>query len=340
VEGRQSELIPQNEYGSGIRFFSNSVVALLRQCLVEEAEASNQSIASSLNLIAFFARGCVDDLDIWTALCRGPYAEELFNQAWLLYKDMNCPGEAWMMNTCASLLVHQRPVEYWHSTEGKQYLNSLLNDSTREKKARGLLSCMGIFWNALIANKKITQLSIIPIQLIESFIFDTDSALWGPATWIWINVHFRQASEVNVSTAILDLLLKRFLSLEKMNEYVIVVNALRSQFGLPRDYWTPILTSEQILKLRQMAFDSENLSYDDSLEYIAMFVVGYHSRTIWSDEELFLLLNRIDFDRHLGSTDSERSKVDIVITEIGGNASEFWANHLSDINIQEAFKEE
>ncbi len=101
-----------------------AAMARLMQCLVEEAEASPETLTGALQLIAIFAKGC-NSKDNWAALSQGPYGEELLQQAWALYAPMKWRYETWLRNTIINLSVKRKPETYWQSEKGQAEIRSL-----------------------------------------------------------------------------------------------------------------------------------------------------------------------------------------------------------------------
>ena len=75
-------------------------IARLIQCLVEEADAAPETVSAALQLIAFFAKGCLTP-DDWSKLVQGPYGNELLSQAAKIYRGLKWPPASWIRNTYA-----------------------------------------------------------------------------------------------------------------------------------------------------------------------------------------------------------------------------------------------
>jgi hypothetical protein len=267
----------------------------LVQCFIEEAEASPETISSALQLIAFFAHGCKSD-DDWESLCRGPYGEELFSQAWMLLISTQWPRESWLMNSCAGIAEYQKPLSYWMSDQGKANIRSLLQSEKKNELGRGLLVAMGLLWNHLRSAKSDEAVvDSIPVELIEPHLLDKDSDIWSIASWAWTNARRRQKSSIQVSSAVLDSFLLKWLSDGGHRAGGLAAYAMSCQIGINRDHWAPKLTKTQARKVRER-FDAPENSNDfhDNYEKSACFFVAYHAKTVWTDQELASRLDSVD----------------------------------------------
>lgn len=266
----------------------------LLQCFIEEAEASPQTISSALQLIAFFAHGCKSD-DDWERLCRGPYGEELYSQAWELLISKQWPRESWLMNSCAGIAEYQQPLVYWMGEQGQVKIRSLLQSTKREELGRGLLISMGMLWNRSELIKEEDVAEAIPIDLIERHLLHEDRNIWCIAAWVWTNARRRHKSPRQLSLAILNTLLGHWLKEGNYREGGLAAYALSCQIGTDRDFWTPKLTKTQARKVRERFDVAENIEMlHDSFEKSASFFVAYHAKTVWTDEELVSRLDSVD----------------------------------------------
>jgi hypothetical protein len=287
----------------------------LVQCFIEEAEASPETISSALQLIAFFAQGC-KSADDWETLCRGPYGEELFTQAWRLLISKQWSKQSWLMNNCSGIAEYQKTLDYWVSEQGQQEIKSLLQSDKKEAFGRGLLICMGLLWNH--SRRKFEDGKIvesIPIDLIEPHLHHEDGAIWGVATWVWTNTRRRHKSPKQLSRAILDTLLVNWLEHGDSREGGLAAYAMSCQIGIDRDFWAPNLTKTQARIVRE-CFDApeESKNYHDSYEKNACIFVAYHAKTVWTDKELVSRIESVDkLDRGVG----ERPEWDVIRKKLG-----------------------
>lgn len=287
----------------------------LVQCFIEEAEASPETISSALQLIAFFAHGC-KSADDWETLCRGPYGEELYTQAWGLLISKQWPKDSWLMNNCAGIVEYQKPLDYWVSDQGQEEVKSLLKSEKKEKLGRGLLISMGLLWNhSRLKPDDGKVVELIPIDLIEPHLHHEDGAIWGIATWVWTNTCRRHKSPKQISRAILDTLLVNWLEHGDFREGVLAAYAMSCQIGIDRDFWTPELTQTQA-EIVRVRFDTpeESKNYHNSYEKNACIFVAYHAKTVWTEKEL---VSRIESVEKLQRVVGEKPKWDVIRKTLG-----------------------
>lgn len=277
----------------------------LTQCFVEEAEASQSTLAAALQLIAFFAQGCTT-ADDWKALCQGPYGDELYNQSWLLLISKQWPAGSALMNTAASLAAHRKPVSYWISEQGKSEVCCLLQSTVKEEIGHGLLICMGLIWNRSSEENK-SVLDVIPIKLIESYIRHTDPEIWSIATWTWTNTRRKYEKLPAMPTDILDLHLRHWLSSGNDRSGTTAAYALCCQLGIDRQNWYPKLSDAEIHRLIELAGERDEItSSDDVYVCTAAFFVAFHARSVWTEEDL---LHRSYIIQNLSQDDSMSKKI-------------------------------
>jgi hypothetical protein len=259
-------------------------VARLVQSLIEEAEAGPETLAEALSLVTYFARGCKPGLD-WKALCRGPYAGELLHQAWLLYRNLDTPKDAWVRNSYACFAAYRRPTSYWLGNEGQHEIYHLLNDSDSEKVCLGLMTAVGVLWNGSV--RRLENKSVISPQLahkLESLLFDDNPAVAHVALWTWsLNLHHADLIDT-VSEHLLNFFLANYFQLNPENKYNLFTFALYSCLGLRRDCWNPILSVEQIAHIKSIPI--AKVGDPNNKNASAGLVIAFHARNIWNDAEL------------------------------------------------------
>jgi hypothetical protein len=264
-----------------------TAIANIVHCLREEAEAAPETLTSALHLTVFFARGCFSN-DGWQAFARGPYGEELLHQAWHFYEPMKWPAETWARNTYADLAAYSRPVVYWVGIEGRTELTELLASQKLEELGRGLLTLAGLPWTSPDTEQlEALWVDKLLLNRVEHLLFREEPAIIEAAVWAWtvFQENRRDQSESLATTSrLLDRLLHLWLS--RLPEAENVVDfALSTQLGLPRDAWASALSEEQAMAIR------ESISLRNR-RMAAALVIGFHSRKLWSDEELAELLRR------------------------------------------------
>jgi hypothetical protein len=287
----------------------------LVQCFIEEAEASPETISSALKLIAFFAHGC-QSADDWETLCRGPYGQELYSQAWGLLISKPWPKESWLMNSCAGIAEYQKPLSYWLGIQGQEEIKSLLQSVKKEDIGRGLLISMGMLWNhqrLKSDNEGIAE--IIEFALIESHLLHEDRDISSIATWVWTNARRRLKLRRQVTCAILNRLLINWLEDENYRGGGLAAYAMSCQIGIDRDFWTPKLTKTQARKVRERFDPSNNIqTVHDNYKNIASFFIAYHAKTVWTNEEL---ISRIDFVDKLSRGPEGNTEWDVIRAALG-----------------------
>lgn len=246
-------------------------ISRLVQSLAEEAEATQETLTAALRLIALFAKGGQSPED-WPALCRGPYGEELFHQAWILYRSRRWHADEWFLPTGAQFAKLLRPDRYWASADGKSELRQLLESEDEEDIGRGLFTCCGLLWGNSPGNSP-----SVDMQLVEPKIMRKERHLHEPATWTW-TLFYDQTGPPTPAPSIFDRFL--FLWLADVSENFVngeAAYALGQLMGLPRYSWRPTLTEEQRRQVRQ------NSPHADLM---AACAIAFHDKDVWSEEEL------------------------------------------------------
>jgi hypothetical protein len=139
---------------------------------------------------------------------------------------------------------------------------------------------MGLVWNSSPGEEK-NIVEVIPIDLIEPFLSHEDRDIWPIAAWVWTNTRRRHESPRQVSLKTLNSLLARWLEDRNDRAAGVVDYALGCQIGIDRDFWTPKLSKEQVLKVRKGLFSpADNEDIHDHFGMSASFFVAYHARTV------------------------------------------------------------
>lgn len=310
----ESGEIQEADVVSGNQKLSGAAGRLL-QCFVEEVEASPETISSALRLVAFFAHGCKSS-DDWEVLCRGPYGDEFFRQAWDLYVSKKWSSDSWLMNSCAAIACYQKPVSYWLSDAGQREIDGLLGSAKEDEYGRGLFVVMGMLWNDG-RQSSLVDANAGYFEKIERLLFNKNPNIASIAIWIWANVRRDQKAIDLAPPAILDVLLKYWLredgtKLSSMSEYAVSLQA-----GLDRDSWVPELTSLQEAQIRIRLDREAPKSYDfQDYERRACLVACFHARSIISDDEL---IDRIkDFLRSSRRSETMDQGLSAILKKLGG----------------------
>ncbi|MCU0118570.1 SIR2 family protein [Pseudomonas sp. B2M1-30] len=260
-----------------------AAIARLVQSLIEEAEASPETLTEALSLVTYFAKGCKSAVD-WKALCRGPYAGELLHQAWLLYKNLDTPVDAWVRNSYACFAAFRNIRDYWFSSAGQKEINDLLVDTSEEKVCLGLMTAVGVLWNSGVRRSNNNIVGKQMAAQLEVLLFSDSKAIAHVALWTWgLNVHYKGVAE-GVSEKVLNFLLDSYLKLDLSVRHSLFSFALHGCIGLQRNSWSPILSDEEVARIRSI---SSPLVLDGRSQHAsAALTVAFHSGRIWSDSEL------------------------------------------------------
>ncbi|MCU0072942.1 SIR2 family protein [Pseudomonas koreensis] len=289
-------------------------VARLVQSLVEEAEAGPETLTEALRQISYFARGCKSGLD-WRALCRGPYAGELLHQAWLLYKGLDTPKDAWVRNSYACFAAYRQPTSHWLSATGQNEIFDLLNSSDSEKVCLGLMTTVGVLWNGSIRRRK--NSAVVDDRMkpkIEALIFDDNSAVAHVALWTWsLSLHNAESAGV-VRVELLEFFLRNYLELNLEEETNLFAFALHSCLGLQRGNWAPKLTDEQVSRLRSVNMGKPGDPNNKNAS--AALVIAFHAGNVWGDSELVLKIGEYrDYSLKYGGG-RELERIDLMLSQI------------------------
>ncbi len=272
-------------------------IARLVQCLVEEAEASPETLTAALQLIAFFARGCRSD-DDWPALVKGAYGNELLSQAWHLYTSRECPRDMWLSHTYGVLSSYQRSEEYWVSPGGHSELLRIVSSDVLDDVGKGLLT-----YCALLMEHPTGALEVkLPKEVVERHLRHTEPHVLEPAIWAWaLSQHARDVRETP-SEAVLNRLLSVWLETLNTGQVgTVAAFALSGQAGIGREAWTPTLDANQSARVREVADShrSRDNAYGRDYDVAASLFVAFHARTIWPDRELANRLRNTSAIHHL-----------------------------------------
>lgn len=308
-------------------------VARLVQSLIEEAEAGPETLTEALSIIAYFARGCKSGLD-WVALCRGPYADELLHQAWLLYRNFNTPKEAWVKNSYASFAAYRQPTSYWVSEKGQNEILGLLINSDSEKICLGLMTIVGVLWNGSARNPKnngITSLRVV--DRLESLLLNDEPAVAQVALWAWSLSRYYVDSLDCVSEHLFEFFVNGFLKLGFEDSSNLFSLALLGCVGLKRESWKPLLSAEQVIFLKTAPLPE--VGAPNNRNIIAALVVAFHAGNIWDDAELVekIAEYRDYITNH--SSGREVARIDKMLSQI----KPFGVDYLIALKEREAAEE-
>jgi hypothetical protein len=267
----------------------SAAIGRLVQCLIEEAEASPETLARALKLIALFAKPWEGDPDL-ANLCHGPYGEELLHQSMLLYLGRQWGWATWLPMVCARVAYLQRPHGFWITTDGQQELRRMLDSAELEAVVRGLHTCVGLMFGD--APDEFAQAVRPHLAGAEKHLFSDDARLWAAATWVWALAHYRLAPPVPPSLVTLDRLLSLWLTGNDEHGVSLLNFAFGTQLALKRGAWTPRLSPDEVVQVRRLgdAADS-NVFFREGSPFLTCLFVAFHARSVWPDEDLIVRLD-------------------------------------------------
>lgn len=311
-----------------------SPVSLLVQSLVEEAEASPDTLTGALKLIARFARGC-QSTDDWQTLVLGPYGEELQHHSWLLYNSYNSSyvSRRDALNTCQRLASLRRPKMYWTGGTGKLELQNMLASEKEEQIGGGLFICAGILGNADTRESEVAlaKLSNEFQARLEELLFHESIAISIAALSALSISAFSNPPYFGVcqyfSSKCLDSIVE--LSLDDNDKLAKdwACIALYTQVGLRRDLWKPVLTESQIRQIMNIIDNAmynitryEAEDFNHAFAVTCSLVIAFHARNVLPDDELAkrLVKYRHEFSRfEFGpSSDTRKKAITSMLEEI------------------------
>jgi hypothetical protein len=257
---------------------SPDAVDRLFHCLLEESQAAPETISAALQLIALFAR--YTDKDALITLARGPYRKELLQQVANVYRTMKWRTR--VDTTYAALAGAREPNSYWLSTEGHRELERQITSLDDEEIILGLMTVIGVWW---INDDPEEFVSMVPLFLMaERHLRSRNAAVVCIATWVFGIAYMPYRAHVDrPSSDTLDCLLDLWLREYPHSVHSNTAIALNAMAGLPRNSWRPSLTTEQIERVIALDDVARDPGGADSG---SATVVAYHSRVVWSDDEV------------------------------------------------------
>lgn len=166
-------------------------VSRLIQCLAEEAEASPDTLSGALRLVVLFGRGC-QSADNWSALAKGPYAEELIARGLEIYSTRDWKDETWVRNTVAVLCGLRFTDAFWQSDEGFAYIRDLIESDAILDNMRGLLTMSGLMWGRGGRTTSVAVRFRDMVPGIERYLSSSSLPIAHAAAWVWGLLHRRE----------------------------------------------------------------------------------------------------------------------------------------------------
>lgn len=284
TSSRNSKILSQNEMPAPI--------ARLFQCLSEEAEAGPETLAAALRLIAYFGETARNNNTDWTAICRGPYGDELFHQAWLQFQALSFPANTWLHLTCANIAVHQKSRAYWSTPAGILEIKQRLIDDNPENVCRGLSILNGLGISQRLERGQLP--AKLPWLQASKHLFHSDTVISSLAAFtatVCFHTASRAASRVFTTSTVLNKILSLWTSAEKPFAKLASSLALAVLPGIiTRHSWHPQLSAPQESYLNtQLRIAKEKRSKDIE----ALISITFFARSIRSDREISALIKRI-----------------------------------------------
>jgi hypothetical protein len=265
-------------------------IALLVQCLVEEAQAAPETLIDALQLAALFASGARREMN-WPELCAGPYGDELLHQAWLLYAPMDWPADTLLLNSCGRFALFRHRAAPRKSLQIEAELQRLLESHVDEEVARGLFICIGYLLGTPDRDGRAPE-KAVPASLLEQYLFRENLALAVAAAYaLSVNQVTTRGSRWQPSPKALDRLLTMWSGADGDKIAFYASMPLGLQIGsLPRRSWTPVLTEPQMELIRKASADKAE--EHESL-VLAGLMVAFHAGNVWPEEELAMRLVKV-----------------------------------------------
>ena len=259
-------------------------VARLTQCLVEEAEASQEILTDALKLIVIFGRGCRSE-DDWKALVKGPYGVEIIHQAWNLYENGKYPDIAWVHTTCTMLAAFRKTPEYWKSKNGKTELLKATSSTNNEQIGVALLTCVGLIFSHPSSDR--SPIWSIPRKKVETLLFRDAVSIWQSAAWIWSLNRVNSKKNWTPENNVLDRLLLLWTEKRKSKEGPSILNFAITQIsGVPRMEWQPKLNNEQIEYIIDDINQKKSETVIHNYSSVAACVLAFYARGVISESAL------------------------------------------------------
>ncbi len=249
------------------------------------------------------------------ALSRGPYGAEVLHHAWLLYATLSRPSGLYLMATCVRMAGWRRPTSYWAGADGLAELQRLLVSRSREDIARGLFTCIGLLWEGWDGPHMVltSGASAVLLPKIEQNILHEDPAIWAAAVWAWASAQASQTPAPHLSPVIADHLLMLWLS-DAPEAATTRISLALCTLRQPRSTWTPVLTDEQLLKLR----NGFKLDVRVGIDYhysIACMMVAFYARTVVSDKAL--VARTVEVESRFPMNRMLSAAVESMLTQLG-----------------------
>lgn len=264
----------------------------LAQAMSEEAFFPQDALPLAIDAIITFANGCLTN-DNWSALCRGPYAEDLREDA--LNKFLSNPTNRHFLirNTVALLEARSEQPEFWQCETSLDIIMSRLECDDLRVLCRVILSVAGCFW----INREHSPFaqSDKVYRRIETLLFDTRPALRIAAKWVW---GFWRLLNTDKKLPTPDSYILKELIADYLNGQDDSTDlssfALSFAINSVRDSVDLNITSSQLKKLRHNL--QQGMSQRVDLNRISFLRFAYTVKNFANDNELRNFISRVNMD--------------------------------------------
>ena len=265
-------------------------ISRLTQCLVEEAEFSQDALDGALRLVATFAHGCMPS-ENWGALRRGPFGDALFDVAWSLYDSQSLPRQAWLRNTVSLLAGHARTAADWSSTSSFKEIELGLSAEDENRNGRAAASICGIMWlyKTSVATKIGEFVHLLARHLASPNIATKEVVQWAVAMLISRD-NVVQDNGSPIEHRYLDDLVDDWVVSSQADHESIASFALIACLSFARNSWKPVLKPKTKAWVLQLLREQNNKRPHSPFE--AAVLLMYHSGNPVDKSALILFSKR------------------------------------------------
>ncbi len=263
------------EWGTSYRLPSS--ISRLMQCLVEEAEVSQENLDRSARLISTFAHGCRSQ-ENWAALMRGPFGQTVFDEAWRLFVEDILPKQSWIRNTVALMAALRKPIEIWVTNEGTELIRSMLVSDSTSLRSQGAAIVCGIFWhdNAAMMTAMTTLRPYLEANVIRDDPPYSTHAIWALGM-LFSRRHDAGIEMPHLSAPAMDKL-KSLLVASKDLDADIVPFTFSIAPLVPITIWSTTLTAAEKARFRKVLKRNEGETSERRSPAEALVMLFYYAR--------------------------------------------------------------
>lgn len=265
-------------------------ISRLTQCLVEEAEFSQDALDGALRLVATFAHGCMSS-ENWGALRRGPFGDTLFDVAWTLYDSQTLPRQTWLRNTVSLLAGHAKTSAEWTSTSSLRELEIGLLAADHDVNGRSAASICGIIWlyKASVGTKLGKFVNLLARNLASPKKSTKEVTQWAVAMLVSRD-NASEAISSPIDNEYLDQLVSDWVQ-SSQAEYDSIANfALIACLSFARNSWKPVLKPDSEAWIQHLLREQINKGPHSPFE--AAILLMYHSGASIDKSTLILFSKR------------------------------------------------